>query len=140
MCLGIMPSQHISDIYKLNEFVELGKATIQGNIGVFDQILSNYQASFVRLGVYLVLEQVKMIAYRNLFLKVYKLTNNTRLNLHIIHNILVQTMNQDIDLDEIECVLSNLIYQNKIKGYISHEKRYLIISKTDPFPISAIIK
>jgi len=39
-----------------------------------------------------------------------------------------------MELDEIECVLSSLIYQQYIMGYISHEKRYLILSKDKPFP------
>ncbi len=46
----------------------------------------------------------------------------------------------DMEMDEIECILANLIFQSKIKGYLSHEKRTLIVSKADPFPSSAIIK
>lgn len=52
----------------------------------------------------------------------------------------MQWMDEDVDLDEVECILSNLIYQGKIKGYISHEKRTLIISKADPFPREGVIK
>lgn len=52
----------------------------------------------------------------------------------------MQWMDEDVDLDEVECILSNLIYQGKIKGYISHEKRTLIISKADPFPRDGVIK
>ncbi len=139
MCLGMMPSSRVGTVYGLTEFVALGDATIRGDIGTFDRLLQQHQASFVRLGVYLVLEQVKMIAYRNLFLKIFKLSNSTRLNLNTFVAAL-QWMGQDTDLDEVECVLANLIYQNKIKGYISHEKRFLIVSKTDPFPKSTIVK
>jgi len=45
-----------------------------------------------------------------------------------------------MDLDEIECIVSNLIYQLKIKGYLSHQKRTLILSKADPFPTAAVVK
>jgi hypothetical protein len=139
MCLGIMPGSAVGTVYGLTEFVELGNATIRGDIGTFDRLLQQHQASFVRLGVYLVLEQVKMITYRNLFLKVFKLQNSTRLSLQTFVSAL-EWMGQETDIDEVECVLTNLIYQNKIKGYISHEKRFLIVSKTDPFPKSAIVK
>lgn len=139
MCLGVMPGPAVGSTYGLTEFVELGNATIRGDIGTFDRILHAHQANFVRLGVYLVLEQVKMIAYRNLFLRIFKLQNSTRLSLHTFVSAL-QWMGQETDLDEVECVLTNLIYQNKIKGYISHEKRFLIVSKTDPFPKTAIVK
>lgn len=49
-------------------------------------------------------------------------------------------MEEDVDMDEIECILANLIYQGKIKGYISHSKRLLIISQKDAFPKNSIIK
>jgi hypothetical protein len=38
-----------------------------------------------------------------------------------------------MDLDELECILANLIFQGSIKGYIAH-KKCVIFSKTDPFP------
>mmetsp|Transcript_31772 Transcript_31772/g.53588 ORF Transcript_31772/g.53588 Transcript_31772/m.53588 type:complete len:406 (+) Transcript_31772:36-1253(+) len=139
MCLGVMPGEKIGSVYGLTEFVEFGQATIRGDIGTFDRLLQQHQATLVRLGVYLVLEQVKMIAYRNLFLRIFRLQQSTRLNLHSFHAAL-RWMGEDTDLDEIECVIGNLIYQNKIKGYISHEKRFLIVSKTDPFPKAAVVK
>lgn len=40
----------------------------------------------------------------------------------------------DVDIDEVECVLANLIYKGKIRGYIAHEKRMLVLSKEQPFP------
>lgn len=40
---------------------------------------------------------------------------------------------ENYSIDEIECILSNLIYQGWIKGYILHEKA-LCLSKKDPFP------
>ena len=49
-------------------------------------------------------------------------------------------LSEDVELDEIECILANLIFQGKIKGYISHGKRHLILSKISPFPTAAVIK
>jgi hypothetical protein len=96
----------------------------------------------VKLGVYLVLEQVKTIAYRNLFKRLYLLANTTRLNLASVLAVLTgDTVGEkDMDLDELECVLANLIYQGKVKGYISHQKHFLILSKSDPFPIAAVVR
>ena len=39
-----------------------------------------------------------------------------------------------LDLDEVECVLANMIYKKLIKGYISHEKRKVVFSQKDTFP------
>jgi hypothetical protein len=45
-----------------------------------------------------------------------------------------------IDLDEVECILANLIFKQYIRGYLSHEKRILVLSKKEPFPTSKVIK
>lgn len=139
MVLGILPSPDIGRVYGLHEFVELGEAVRVGNIQQFNQIMDTYQSLFIQLGVFLVLEQVKILVYRNLFKHIYHLANTTRLNI-LIFEAALQSMGEEGDLDEIECILSNLIYQGRIKGYLNHEKRYLIVSKTDPFPTSAVIK
>ena len=41
---------------------------------------------------------------------------------------------------EVQCVISNLISQGKMKGYLSFEHKILVLSTADPFPSSAIIK
>ena len=40
---------------------------------------------------------------------------------------------EELDLDELQCLLANLIAHNLIKGYISHEQRILVLSN-DAFP------
>lgn len=139
MCLGVMPTELIATTYGLHQYVVIGQAAAKGDIRTFETVMRDNQVTFIRLGVYLVLEQVKLIAYRSLFKRVYVLTSMTRLRLQLFEAAF-NWLGEDIDLDEIECIISNLIYQGKIKGYISHEKRTLIISKADPFPMSAIVK
>ncbi len=45
----------------------------------------------------------------------------------------------EVDTDEVECIVANLIYSGRIKGYISHQKSILVLSKVDPFPIAAVV-
>ena len=40
----------------------------------------------------------------------------------------------DVDMEETQCILANLIYENKIKGYISLQHLKLVVSKQNPFP------
>ena len=40
----------------------------------------------------------------------------------------------DMDMDEVECVMANLIFRKYVKGYISHKSLVVVISKVDPFP------
>eukprot|EP01039_Chlorochromonas_danica_P002298 gene2298-2517_t len=134
MVLGVMPSERIGSVYQLQEFVALGKAVTQGDLRTFSALLETHQVSFVRIGVYLVLEHLRLLAYRSLFRRVYLITGTTRLNLSHFEVALHWLGQKDVDLDEIECLLCNLIAQGRVKGYISHEKKFLIVSKTDPFP------
>ncbi len=46
---------------------------------------------------------------------------------------------EEIDLDETQCIIANLIFENKIKGYISNTHNKLVISKQNPFPPLATI-
>ena len=39
-----------------------------------------------------------------------------------------------LDMDEVECMVANLIYRGYVKGYISHSKKTLVLSKANPFP------
>jgi len=79
------------------------------------------------------------VCYRNLFKRLYLITGLTQLPLSSIL-VAFRSLQVDIDLDEIECILANLIFRGYVKGYISHAKRILVLSKKDPFPKSAVIK
>jgi hypothetical protein len=35
-------------------------------------------------------------------------------------------------------ILANLIFKRYIRGYLSHEKRRLVLSKKEPFPTSKV--
>lgn len=139
MYLGVMPTEKLGKAYGLMELVKMGSAVKLGDVKTFNKILEENQAAFIHAGTYLVLEQVKIIVYRNLFRRIYVLSETTRLSLSLFVDAL-SGMDNEADLDEVECILSNLIYQGKIKGYISHQKRFLVVSKTDPFPITSVVK
>lgn len=53
--------------------------------------------------------------------------------LKLIYTPLQEKWDSELDLDELEFLLSNLIANQLIKGYISHEQRILVLSN-DPFP------
>lgn len=98
-----------------------------------------FYALFARRGNYLLLEKCKMICYRNLFKRVYKIVGKEQIKLDYIAQSF-KWLGMPIDLDEVECILANLIFKQYIRGYLSHEKRILVLSKKDPFPTSKVIK
>ena len=38
---------------------------------------------------------------------------------------------------EIECIVANLIYDKKVKGYLSYAKKVVVLSAKDPFPFGS---
>lgn len=58
------------------------------------------------------------------------------MNLKLPFSVLSK-VDKDLDMDELECMLANLIFQGLIKGYIAsaRDDRVLVLAKqADPFP------
>ena len=139
MALGVMPSQKVATEYGLNVLVDIGEAVERGDLRSFNNLVQRQRPTFIRLGVYLVIEQLKIVVYRNLFKRIQRIADSTRLSLHMFQEV-TTWLGESMDLDEIECILSNLIFKNIVKGYLSHQKRVMVIGKSDPFPITSITK
>ncbi|EGC31284.1 hypothetical protein DICPUDRAFT_156889 [Dictyostelium purpureum] len=127
------PKKSLLEKYKLNQFIDIVQAIKTGNIKQFNDCLSTHQNFFISKGIYLILEKLKIICYRNLFKKVYLIHSGQRIPINNFLSALKWMENDSIDIDETECILSNLIYNGYLKGYISH-KVALVVSPTNPFP------
>lgn len=46
----------------------------------------------------------------------------------------LEWQNVKLTMDEVECLVANLIYRNYVKGYIAHSRQILVCSKIEPFP------
>lgn len=100
--------------------------------------IADNEYAFIKGGVYLIIEKLKMIVYKNLLRKVYlkynKVETPQRENI-LQHNVVLAALrlqNENMDIDELECIIANLIYNKKVKGYIARGK-CLVLSKSDPF-------
>ena len=87
----------------------------------------------------MLLEKCKAVCYRNLFKRVFLISAKTQIKLDMILRSF-KWLDTPMDLDEVECILANLIYRGYVKGYISHTNRVLVLSKQNPFPVKAVIK
>lgn len=118
--------------------MQLGLTTeLLANCHYVAQITSSYITSNSR-GTYLLLEKCKTVCYRNLFKRIHIVLEKHQISLNQVAKAL-KWLGMPIDLDEVECILANLIFRGYIRGYLSHAKRVLVLSKRDPFPISAVI-
>ena len=97
-----------------------------------------HDVPLVSRGTYLLLEKCKTVCYRNLFKRIHIILDKHQVSLNHVAKAL-KWLGMPIDLDEVECILANLIFRGYIRGYLSHAKRVLVLSKRDPFPVSAVI-
>lgn len=149
--------------YELFEFVPLVDAVRKGDMRKFNDTLIKFQHGFIRWaldisgwilfplvklsfhalfrrrrGTYLLLEKCKTVCYRNLFKRIHMVLEKPQIALTQVADAF-EWLGMPLDLDEIECILANLIYRGYIRGYIAHTKRMLVLSKRDPFPVSSVI-
>ena len=66
--------------------------------------------------------------------KVYLIKQSHQLDLAAFQAALQFVGEIDLSLDETHCIVANLIFEGKIKGYISHTHNKLVVSKQNPFP------
>lgn len=67
---GYLPTTEALTKYDLTEFGKVSEALKDGNIKNFKLALEKSEAKFIKAGVYLILEKLHFMLYRNLFKKV----------------------------------------------------------------------
>ncbi|KAA0190527.1 Transcription associated recombination protein [Fasciolopsis buskii] len=134
MLLGIFPVPSLLSKYKLTEFLGISEAVKSGDLRQMDSELTQHESFFLSCGVYLILEKLKLITYRNLFKRICSIMKTHLLPIDVFTAALRLMGMDDIDQDETECILANLIYEGKIKGYLAHQQQKLVVSKLQAFP------
>ena len=142
---GRYPLDALLSRYRLSVFSPLIHALRHGDLGRFSAQLELHQEVWIAQGIYLLLEKLKVSVYRNLIRIVYTRVwlqdveqrggsekDRVQLPLHVLQRC-VRGLGQEMGMDELECVLANLIYSGQLKGYIAH-KRCVVLSKQEPFP------
>jgi hypothetical protein len=127
------PKPRLLQKYNLPQFADILTAVKQGDLRTFIASLSTYQDFFIKHGIYLMLEKLKTQVYRNLIKKIWLIRGNSMIPLSKVI-VAVQWLGETIDMDEVECIVANLVFDGHIKGYISHQKSCLVLREKDPFP------
>lgn len=134
MCIypqGRLPKPELLQRYGVVYYEPIARAVRTGNVRLLNDALEEHQADFIRSGTYLLLEKLKLGVYRTLFMRVHQLWKRRhpgdmdkpfKLQLQLFQAAL-DASGVQMDLDEVECIVANLIYRKYIKGYISHKAR-----------------
>ncbi|VVC96744.1 PCI domain-containing protein 2 homolog [Leptidea sinapis] len=133
MLLGFMPTKDLLEKYNLLQFWDLVSVVKNGDLRGIDKVMETHEEFFIKVGIYLIVEKFKITAYRNLFRRVYLAQKNHQIDIACFEAAL-QVMGQDVDSEETQCIVANLIYDGKIKGYISYQHKKVVVSKQNAFP------
>ena len=133
---GKMPSAELIKKYKAYEYVDLAEAIVQGNLREFRKQVEKFKRLWIRRSLYLFMEKLELVLIRNLFKKTYRLVGNPAImETEYFKKALNFGFEQEhYDIEETECILGHLILQGFVKGYISHEKKKVVLSKSAAFP------
>lgn len=126
---------------KLMKYYEVPlRCFTDGHIRAYDAHLERYERFFLRHNLYVCMLQLRELVV----LKYCKLcwlhgsrqsiTHLDVFTCHPRHPGNPCDAPNDDELDELECVLANLITKGHVKGYLSHTNRCVVLSKRDPFP------
>jgi len=150
---GVLPKHTLLREYGLEqEFGQLIEAVRTGNLSLFDAVLAQNQAFYMRKELFLLIQtHLKSLILRTLFRRIalsspqlsmlstdptitsIETPSSTRIPLtHFEAGLAVFGI--AVGRDEIECWTAGLIHAGLVKGYIHHAKGYLVLSKRSAFP------
>ncbi|KAH6779074.1 proteasome family protein [Perilla frutescens var. hirtella] len=139
LSIGILPTALLLEKFNLNEYADVVLALKRGDLRLLRHALEEHEDRFLRSGVYLVLEKLELQVYQRLVKKIYIIQKQKdpnkahQIKLDVIVKAL-RWLEIDMDVDEVECIMSILIYKNLVKGYFAHKSKVAVLSKQDPFP------
>lgn len=164
MALGVkgtaLPKPALFEKFSFPPFyVELMNSYKQGNLRRFCEIVAQNADHFSKKGILFILQtRCKLIVFRNLLRKMFMISRKSAgtnqpsiLDLNLAKKMVFDWMKLDEIListfkagsespsDEkrmiiLETLISSLISNNLLSGYIHHQKQVVVLSKTNPFP------
>lgn len=129
---GHLPTEKTLAEFSMKWFKDIVPALRSGDIGRFEIAVKRYEEFFIRSALFLSIEKMRPLVHCALVRQISKIMG-TKIPLDQV--ILAMKMcSLDVTLDEVECILANLIHQNYIKGYIAHKAGVIVLSKKNAFP------
>lgn len=114
-----------------------------GDVSTLDHIISqpSHKRLLIQKYLRLSMDKIRLLAIKNLFFQVYKHGGlNTKIPTAKFASALqlvkffVDENDTDGNLDHVEGLVAAFISRGDMKGYISHERRTVVLSNKDPFP------
>lgn len=138
---GHYPSSTLLQKFSIHQiYSNLVECIKVGNIRAFLRCLGEQSKLFLSLGTYVSLEKCNFVVYRNLFCHVFKFNlSNTKISYQLLQIGLHLSSNCKQSTSDLEMILAGLISKHLVKGYLSHDKEFLVLSQVNPFPTEFFI-
>ena len=146
MCLGKTPISN----YDLGAYARIAQGIEKGDLALFHRAVQESADYLVGSGLYMLVYKLEEYTLRSLIRNCYIAAGDNKVNLSRLLKsptfmaalrasssgacCLNEASTEEDAYAVLECMLANLIYKGLMKGYVSHERRYLVLSKKDPFP------
>ncbi|CAJ0751537.1 3931_t:CDS:2 [Entrophospora sp. SA101] len=129
---GTLPSKQLLSSYPrmYNIYSPFIESIRDGNVKKFDESLVLKEKLLVAQNTFLTVELARQIAVRVLFKKVNR---GTRLPLGVFQAAL-KFVGIDIEMKEVMWYMASMIQKGHIRGYMAHQKQFLVLSEANPFP------
>ncbi|KAK9370349.1 hypothetical protein V1509DRAFT_617503 [Lipomyces kononenkoae] len=116
-------------------YEDLFTASKRGDMRTYEAALAAREKLFVTRRIYLTMLKIRTKIVRpRLFEQVYLACGkSTRVPVSAFRRGL-EFVGVDVDDDQVECWAAVMIYQGHMKGYISRERKTIVLSNSDPFP------
>merc|ERR1712046_235271 len=111
LLLGRSPHPDLLEKYGLTaQFSSVSNAVKEANLPLLDKSLDEHEEFYIDNSIYLLLEKLKNVIFRNIFKRVAAAAApETKLSLGWF-KVALDMQGSEMEIDEIECMLANLIH------------------------------
>lgn len=129
------PSSELISLFQSEKnqlfYTNLVKFIVAGDLESFKGLIQQNYKQLIKAGSFSLYEKLILLVIRQRIRRIHLETDNsTRISLILLHNL----CDKESSLDDVTCLVANLISKGLIRGYISEEKQFLVLSAQNPFP------
>ncbi|KAJ1782943.1 hypothetical protein LPJ59_006695 [Coemansia sp. RSA 2399] len=141
MIRGRLPNRRLIEKYQLEPvYLHLAYNFSKGNLAGFQYALTANIDFFRSQGNYLLLlERTEILIYRNVLARLSRLNSGVASSSAVSYNDILAAFrlasdNPGMDIFEMESILTSLLAQRFVRGYLFHHQRMLNLARMQPFP------
>ena len=104
------------------------RAGWNGNLVQYRRLLSEHRQSLLREGTFIIYQRLQLLCLLRLLRHLQAMLNSTRIPLPLISTVSGE------EVGALSCWLVELIAKGAVRGYLSEDPAYLVLSAQNPFP------